>query len=312
MRPIRLEIITPVHNRREETLRCLRSLSRSILDSIEVHIIIVDDGSTDGTADAVREQYPDVEIVTGDGNLWYTAGTNRGFEAALKHDPDYILAINNDSIFDERCILNLVTCAEENPDSVVGSLLIDWETPHKIFQVSPMWDTSIGCVRHWRHQTVWTLPKDPWKVDLIVGNCVLYPAKIVREVGFMDEVKLPQYGDGEYTTRMRKRGFQLLIEPRARVFCMPNTVPSGFAKKSTKEKITELLFKKTGPYSLQRRLYSTIGVAPNAVVGVVAVGIFFVRVLLGKNAEGDWGFAQKEAPLSEVFASATVPRKISA
>ncbi|HMJ07579.1 MAG TPA: glycosyltransferase, partial [Pyrinomonadaceae bacterium] len=120
MKTVRIEIITPVHNRREETLRCLKSLGRSKLDGIKAHIIVVDDGSTDGTSESVREQYPEVEIVNGDGNLWYTAGTNRGLKAALMHDPDYILAINDDSIFDENCIRRLVECAEKYPNSVVG------------------------------------------------------------------------------------------------------------------------------------------------------------------------------------------------
>lgn len=109
----KIEIVTPVHNRREETIQCLKSLGRIDRTGLQIHIIIVDDGSTDGTAELVASEFPDVEIVQGNGDLWYTAGTNRGIEAALRHDPDYILAINNDSIFDEKCILNLVQCAEK-------------------------------------------------------------------------------------------------------------------------------------------------------------------------------------------------------
>ncbi len=74
------------------------------LPDVSVHMIIVDDGSTDGTSEAVRNAFPDVQIIAGDGNLWYTAGTNRGLEAAMERDPDYVLAINNDTIFDADCI----------------------------------------------------------------------------------------------------------------------------------------------------------------------------------------------------------------
>ena len=97
MKPIKVVIVTPVHNRRRETLQCLRSIARSALDGIHLHIIVVDDGSTDGTSEALAEEYPDVQIIKGDGNLWYTAGTNRGLAAALEHEPDYVLAINNDA-----------------------------------------------------------------------------------------------------------------------------------------------------------------------------------------------------------------------
>ena len=307
-RPIKLEIITPVHNRKAETLRCLRSIGRSILDGIEAHVIIVDDGSTDGTADAVRAGYPGVEIVEGNGDLWYTAGANRGLEAALRHDPDYILAINNDSIFDENCIIRMVECAEKHPRSVVGALLLDWDAPPRIFQVAPKWNTWWGGYRHWRNQTVWTVPSEPWEVELIVGNCVLFPAEAVREVGLMDEKKLVQYGDAEYTPRMRRRGWRLLIEPKARVFCQPNVIVSGFRKLSLREKFSEIFFKPHAPYSVRRRFNSVVGGAPNKLEGLLAVPIFYLRVLIGRNVEGKWGAGLSEPPLSEIYAEKVARR----
>lgn len=303
---LKIEIVIPVHNRRSETLRCLRSIGRAERNGFNLHTIVVDDGSTDGTADAVRTEFPDVEIVTGDGSLWYTAGTNRGLTAALKHDPDYILGANNDQVFDSQCIANMVDCAERHPRSVVGALLLDWETPHKLFQVSPQFELLGGGFRHWYKQTVWTVPAKPWRVELIVGNCVLYPAAAVREVGLMDEKKLVQYGDAEYTPRMLRRGWQLLIEPRARVFCKPNDPVSGFRNLTASEKVRQLLFAPTGPYSLRRRLYMNLGGARNPFVGLLAVPIFFVRLALGRNIEGRWALAQDERPLSETFASSVV------
>ncbi len=303
---IKVEVITPVHNRREETLQCLSSISRSDLTGISLHVIVVDDGSTDGTADAIQAGYPEVEIVKGDGNLWYTAGTNRGLSAALRHEPDYILAINNDQIFDENCIRNMVECAEKHPRSVVGSLLLNWETPHRLFQVSPRFELWSGGFRHWYKQTVWTVPDKAWEVELIVGNCVLYPAAAIREVGLMDEKKLVQYGDAEYTPRMRRKGWRLLIEPKARVFCKPNDLVTGFRKLSVSEKIDQLLFKPTGPYSLRRRLNMNLGSAPSRFKGFLAVPIFFVRLALGRNIEGSWALAQDEKPLSETFSNAVV------
>jgi len=306
---VKLEIITPVHNRREETLQCLRSLGRADLTGIDSHIIIVDDGSTDGTAEALEADHPEVEVLKGNGNLWYTGGINRGLEAALLHDPDYILAINNDSIFDERCIRSMVECAEANPRSVVGSLLTTWDAPHKLFQVSPRWEFWSGGWRHWYHQTVWTVPTDPWEVELIVGNCVLFPAQAVREVGLMDEKRFDQYGDAEYTPRMRRRGWRLLIEPRARVFCKPNDLVTGFSGLSLKGKLDALFFRSTGPYSLKRRLNMSLGGAPNRLQGLLAVPVFFFRYLIGRNIEGAWGLAQEERPLAETFAASVVPRK---
>lgn len=303
---IKVEVVTPVHNRRIETLQCLRSVGRSNLTGVDLHVIVVDDGSTDGTAEAIRCEFPDVEIVEGDGNLWYTAGTNRGLSAALKHDPDYILAINNDQIFDANCIRNMIECGEKYPRSVIGSLLLNWDMPHSLFQVSPRFELWSGGFRHWYKQTVWTVPDRPWEVELIVGNSVLYPAAAVKDVGMMDEKNLVQYGDAEYTPRMRRKGWRLLIEPKARVFCKPNDLVTGFRKLSVSNKLNQLLFKPTGPYSLRRRLNMNLGGAPSRLKGLIAVPIFFFRLAWGRNIEGRWALAQDEKPLSETFASAVI------
>ncbi len=303
---VRVEIISPVFNRCEDTLRCLRSIANSDLSGIDAHIIIVDDGSTDGTAERVTEAFPDVEIVRGDGTLWYTGGTNLGLESALRHEPDYILAINNDQVFDEKCIRLMVECAERHPGSVVGSLLCTWDVPHRIFQVSPRWELKVGGYRHWFKQTVWTVPEKPWEVEIVVGNCVLYPARAVREAGLMNVSKFPQYGDAEYTPRMRRMGWKLLIEPRARVFCKPNDEVSGFRGMTLSAKLNHLFFKSTGPYSLKRRFNMTMAGAPNAFYGLLGLPIFFFRLFIGKNAEGSWAMAQDEPPLAETFAAAVL------
>jgi hypothetical protein len=62
-------------------------------------------------------------------------------------------------------------------------LLLLWDEPHRLFQVSPIWDTLYGGWRYWEDQTVWTVPDRPWSVDIIVGNCVLVPAAAFAECG---------------------------------------------------------------------------------------------------------------------------------
>ncbi|QQS33114.1 MAG: glycosyltransferase family 2 protein [Acidobacteriota bacterium] len=299
----KLAIVTPVHNRRAETLQFLSSIFRSDLKGIDVSVYIVDDGSTDGTAEAVRKNFPDVNIIAGGGDLWFTEGTNRGITAALADDPDLILTCNNDSIFDRSAIARLVECCQRHERSIVGGLLLDWSTPHKVFQVAPKWDLWKGGNRHWFHQTVWTVPKSPWYVEMIVGNCVLFPASAIREAGLMDSKRFPQYGDAEYTPRLRKLGWKLLVEPRARVFCKPNDPPSGFRNLPLTEKFRRLFSDPFGPYSLRRRFNATMAVAPNKVEGLAAVVIFGIRVILGISQESRWAASQPEPPLSEIYAS---------
>ena len=88
--PTRLYVVLPVHDRRELTLRALRSLARCSRDGLEPRVIVVDDGSRDGTAEAVRAAFPGVELLRGDGSLFYAGGTNLGLRAALAAGADLV------------------------------------------------------------------------------------------------------------------------------------------------------------------------------------------------------------------------------
>jgi GT2 family glycosyltransferase len=303
---IRVAIVTPVHNRRAITLQCLKSLSRINSEGLDIHIVIVDDGSDDGTTEAIEIEYPNVTVIKGNGNLWFTEGTNVAVIAALEYDPDYVLMINDDQLFDSECLKFMIGAAEKYPRSIIGSLLLLWDTPHKLFQVSPKWSTWTGGWRHWYQQTIWTIPEKPWKVDLIVGNCVLIPVDAIQEVGLMDSKRYPNFGDAEYTPRLRKRGWKLLIEPRARVFCQPNNIPAKVTKMTLKEKFNALFVNLGHIHNVRRRFYSNWDGAPTKIQGISAFAVFFIRLILRKNAEGDWGSRQNEKPLREIFANDVV------
>lgn len=287
---IRVEIVTPVYNRRETTLQCLRSLSRIDMTGLKVHVIVVDDGSKDGTEDAIKEQFPEVEVLKGDGNLYYTAGTNRGIAAALEKNPDYVLGINDDSIFDEQFLRRLIKCAEENQRSVVGALLLLWDLPHKVFQIGSHWQTWWGGWRHRLNQTVWTVPDRPFEVELIVGNCVLYPVAAIRQFGLMKDKRFPYgFGDVEYTPRMRKAGWRLFIEPRSRVWCEPNTHAISPLKLSKREMMRVLFKDFSNPWNLRRQFIASWESAPTRIQALTSFGILLVRMALRAGGiGGNW------------------------
>ncbi|MCX7640666.1 MAG: glycosyltransferase family 2 protein [Pyrinomonadaceae bacterium] len=298
---IRVCVVTTVHNRRDITLLCLKSLAKVNKEGLNVHIIVVDDGSTDGTSKAISEQFPEVEIVKGDGNLWYTEGMNVGINAAFKHNPKYILMINDDQIFDVDFLQYMVETAEKNEKSIVGALLLLWDQPHKVFQVAPIWKTWLGGWRHWRHQTVWSVPERPWEVELIVGNCILIPTEAIKEAGLMDSRRFPNFGDAEYTPRLRKKGWRLILDPRAKVFVQPNTIPKSVKDLCLREKIDFLFIDLKKPQNLRRRFYAYWFGAPSKIKGLVGFLMFLIRFWLRKNIEGDWAERQKEPELKEVF-----------
>ncbi len=300
----RIEIVFPCHNRRKITLQCLKSISRLNAEALDIHTIVVDDGSSDGTSDAVKRAFPDVEIVQGDGNLWFTEGTNVGVRAALKHSPDYVLMINDDQVFDSKSLLYMVETAEKYPRSVIGSLLLLWDVPHKLFQVAPVWNTWQGGWQHWNNQTIWTIPDRPWNVDLIVGNCLLVPVDAINEAGLMNAARYPNFGDAEYTPRLKKKGWRLLIEPRARVFCQPNTLPPRITKMPLRKKFSALFTDLGHNHNLRRRLYAYLDGAPTKLHGLTAFALFLGRAALQKG----YGKTEieDEKTMSEAFQKHTV------
>lgn len=94
----RIAVLLTVFNRKAKTLSCLKSLFESSL-SDKVTVWLTDDGSSDGTADAVRESFPDkaIHILQGDGNLFWNGGMINSWKAAIGHGGyDGYLWLNND------------------------------------------------------------------------------------------------------------------------------------------------------------------------------------------------------------------------
>ncbi len=296
---VRIVAITPVHNRRELTLDCLQSLFASDLSGIDLHVIVVDDGSSDGTAAAIRSDFPQLELVQGDGSLFYAAGMNAGFEAALPHDPEYVLGFNDDSRFPPDCLRLLLRCAEDHHGSIVGPLLLDWDQPESIFQIAPEFSISYGGWKHWTRQAISTVPKSPFRVSSIAGNCVLIPAEALRSNQWMRAERLQHYGDTELTVRLRRAGWTLLIEPRARLLCQPNTPPRRLRTMPLRKMAATLLFDPSTPHNLRHRFWHTYWTAPSRAEGLLAFGVHIARLALrAAGIERSWPDGGDETPLA--------------
>lgn len=282
---IKTALVIPVYNRREITLQGLRSLSRIDKNGLDVQIFVVDDGSTDGTSDAIREQFPDVELIHGTGNLHYAAGTNRGIDAALRWNAEYIVTMNDDAVFHDQFLKRLIRTAQQNPRSVIGSLLLLWNEPHKVFQVGQTWNTRAGGWMMPDDWTAFTVPNEPFEVECIVGNCVLFPSDAIRENGLMDEKRFPHgWGDAQYLMRMRKAGWQLLVDPKSLVWCEPNTYPKPLHKLNLNEKLKVLFVNQKHPLNLHRQFIARWESAPTRPQALCAFGVYCVE--LGMKAVG--------------------------
>lgn len=268
---IRTALVIPVHNRRDTTLRALRSLGRINSSGLVVKIFVVDDGSVDGTSTAIRSEFPDVEVIAGDGTLHYAAGTNRGITAALHWNADFIVTMNDDSIFHEDFLIRLVNTSTDASNAIVGSLLLLWDNPHAVFQVDPEWVASKGGWVFPQDLNAFNVRRTPFEVQCIVGNCVLFPADAIRQNGMMDERNFPHgWGDVQFTTRLRKAGWKLLVDPLSRVWCEPNTYPKPLNQLSLAQQLRIVFRDQRSPANLTRQFKALWHSAPSKSSSIAA------------------------------------------
>lgn len=279
----KVAIVIPVYNRREITLQGLQSLARVDRTGLDVRIFIVDDGSTDGTSDAIRKSFPYVVLIQGDGTLHYAAGTNRGIEAALKWGAEFVATMNDDAVFHDQLLQRLINTTEANPRSVIGGLLLLWDEPHKVFQVGQSWKTFKGGWVIPDDLTAFNVPQTAFRVECLVGNCLMLPAASIREVGLMDEKRFPHgWGDAQWMARFSKAGWNLLVEPKAYVWCEPNTYPKPLHEMSRSKVLRTLFLDKRHPLNLSRQFIARWESAPSQTKAVVSFCVYLTQ-LAGKT-----------------------------
>ncbi len=212
-------VVVPVHDRLTLTLLCLNDLRAQDRDDIKV--IVVDDGSSDGTAVEVARDYPEVELLLGDGDLWWTGATNLGVSWALERagENDYVLTLNNDTRFGGDYVSELVATAEEHGPALVGSLAVDAARGVVVEGGVRMdWLTAGKRVlaRGMPYEDILTWRPPPVAVDVLPGRGTLVPVSAFRRVGLYDASALPHYGaDYEFSARAARAGYRLLVSYQA-------------------------------------------------------------------------------------------------
>lgn len=207
-----LAVLIACHNRREVTLRCLGGL-RDQDASIALEVFLVDDGSTDGTADAVRAQFPDVHIVQGSGTLYWVGGMRLAYDAALAAGFEDMLWLNDDvtlaSDAVRRLLATLSTVASApEPDAIVVGAVRD-----------PVLGTTaysgLRRVGRFRHLLLVRVePQDePVRCNTHHGNVVLVPAAVRRSIGNLDGRYTHAMADVDYGLRASALGHPVWLAP---------------------------------------------------------------------------------------------------
>lgn len=209
--------VIPIHNGREETLAFLESMERGTYSNLE--IIVVDDGSTDGSAEAIADRFPQVMIVKADGTLWWSGATNLGVQRALALGAEFILTINNDNVVTSEFLEPLIETALANPRSLVTSKMFDYDDRTFICSFGGKIDWLLGEIRDYTNRRDRCDFDKTMDCNWLHGSSTLIPAAAFRELGLFDSDNCPQYhGDAEFSLRAKMSGYRLLVEPRSVVY----------------------------------------------------------------------------------------------
>lgn len=224
---MRIAVLITCHNRRSKTLICLDALFANDLPSgFTLSVILVDDGSTDGTSMAVREKYPRVEVIVGDGSLFWSRGMHLAQAHAMASGAEYLLWLNDDTELLTDAVVRLVETESSlrglhgQPVIVVGSTF-DRETGLRTYggQVAPKWWKPFYFQPMWHDSNL-------LECHSMNGNVVLIPQQIAGAVGNLDPAFEHAMGDVDYALRTRAKRFRIVVVPGFVGHC-PNNATVG-------------------------------------------------------------------------------------
>ncbi|WP_299414882.1 glycosyltransferase family 2 protein [Acaryochloris sp. IP29b_bin.148] len=195
-------ILIPVHNRRETTLECLKHLRQTGV-SKKYHVVVIDDASTDGTAEIIAELYPDTLIVPGDGNLWWTGAIALGMQYAAERKATHFIWLNDDCVPVGDTLFRIVDYMYCHPNTIVAPTCYV-ETPEG--RLVKQDNAFIG------RRGFAASPGEILAAEGLSGWCVGIPAAVYQKIGVPDAKKFPHYsGDDTYIYRATRAGFHACV-----------------------------------------------------------------------------------------------------
>jgi len=208
---ITIACLLACYNRRGKTLACLERLTAQRLPAdVKLRIFLLDDGSTDGTGEAVRASYPQARILYGNGQLFWCGGMRSVWKEAAREDPEYYLLLNDDTFIEPSAVSDLLSIIG-SPDAlaIATGAIVDSNTGIQIYgghrgrNVVP----AIGQIE---------------RCDTMNANCALVPRAVYRKIGRFHPAYTHAMGDFDYGFEANRRGIPVFQSARPIGSCSGN------------------------------------------------------------------------------------------
>ncbi len=210
----------------EDTVECLASLSK--LDYPNHEVIVVDNGSKDGSVAAIRNAFPDVILIENAKNLGFTGGNNVGIRRGMERGAEYLWLLNNDTVIDTGALRALVRTGERSPESGLLSPVIHfYDHPQEIQFMGNYIRRDL--LEIWKIERRELLENEHVRRNLVLwGTALLIKRPTIERIGRLNEKYFAYHEDEEYGIRANRAGIRSLVVPEAKVYHKNSKSTGGF------------------------------------------------------------------------------------
>jgi hypothetical protein len=215
-----VDIIVLTWNERELTLSCLESLRHIEGSKTDVRTVVVDNGSTDNTPQAVRDRFSHVVVLETGENLGYAGGNNVGICYALKRGADAVCILNNDVEVAPDFLVPLIEAVGDERGGVATPLIAEMKDKQRTWALGAKVDWQRGTVRrlHAGEPVAALVDFAPFDVDVAPGAAMLVRREVFERVGLLDEDFYLYYEEGDWSLRVRASGYWIKAVPASLVY----------------------------------------------------------------------------------------------
>jgi GT2 family glycosyltransferase len=268
-------VIVPVHNRLPFTKRLLSQLR--LQDFSQALVIVVDDGSTDGTADELAEEHPDVVVLRGSGSLWWSGAANVGCRFAIERGARTLLLLNNDNLrVSQNCVAELVRCVATT-GGCASSVAVEEGSPPRMRHAGGIlkWPTRGILLRE--AGVLYRERPDVVECDWLPGMALAFPTEVFVALAGFDERGFPQYrGDTDFTLRAHALGRPCVVSYACWVSNDPRESGMNFYSRVSPRSFFDGLFSLRSNYQLRSTIRFTLRYCPPLFVPVYLT-MFYMR-----------------------------------
>ena len=225
-------IVIPVHGGLRLTVQCLESLRAC--DPLPLMVVVVDDGSTDDTASHLAAHHPDVHVVSGDGNLWWSGAINAGCDYATNAGARTLILLNNDNVVLSRNLLTeLVWLVDDGGGCAGATLLMETSAGRlQVFAAGGTLDWRRGGTKLLLFGSAFRESDAVTECEWLPGMALAVAAETFRLLGGIDDRSFPQSrGDADFTLRARAKGHPCRVSSACWIVNDRTQVPFGFDRR---------------------------------------------------------------------------------